>query len=381
MATLYKVLGQTISTAATASSVDNLFIEPSFERGASSSVSVTGTGSAYQYNRLASGQSTATTVPSGNSPWIFSSPGTASSTYTYGYVSSYGYTNQSGSYAMGVDGSASTTVFTGYACNPNSPSATDAINTSLASQRMPVSPSTTYYFSVGVAYAGSSQPGGLTAEMWWYDSNNTYITNTSIWSNSYPGSSNSFNRFQTTMTSPSNAAYAAFRMYNQTHSNGNGWRFDGFVFSSNSSLYSTYSDGTSNTTLYPGDQTFITPYSNRILGWEGTANLSRTVRTYAGSLKTLYRTPENTQTVCSTLLINNPNTSSTNYRIAVFPAGSIPSAGTLSMSNFLAFDHTIAAQSTTTFTIGMTLGQGDIVYVSSDASNIGFTLFGSEITP
>lgn len=90
---------------------------------------------------------------------------------------------------------------------------------------------------------------------------------------------------------------------------------------------------------------------------------------------TLYTVPSSTQAVISTIIVCNRAASSATFRIAVRPNGA-----TLANEHYLAYDVIIDANSFIAITIGMTLGDTDIIAVRSSTSNLSFSAFGSEIT-
>jgi len=92
----------------------------------------------------------------------------------------------------------------------------------------------------------------------------------------------------------------------------------------------------------------------------------------------LYAVPGGTQAVTSTLVVCNRATANASYNIAIRPA-----AATLSNQHYIAFNTAIPANDSITLTIGMTLGNTDVITVQGNTTavnNLGFTLFGSEVT-
>ena len=92
----------------------------------------------------------------------------------------------------------------------------------------------------------------------------------------------------------------------------------------------------------------------------------------------LYTVPASTQTVTSTLVICNRAAANASYNIAIRPA-----AASLANQHYIAFNTTVPANDAVTLTIGMTLGNTDVVTVQANTlglNNLGFTLFGSEVT-
>ena len=100
----------------------------------------------------------------------------------------------------------------------------------------------------------------------------------------------------------------------------------------------------------------------------GQSNPSATTAT------TLYTVPAATSTVVSTIAVANLGTSGT-YRIAVRPAGA-----SLANQHYIAYDGTLNANDTVTYTIGMTLATTDVVTVYASTASFAFSAFGSEIS-
>ena len=96
----------------------------------------------------------------------------------------------------------------------------------------------------------------------------------------------------------------------------------------------------------------------------------------AQTYTTLYTVPAATQTVVSTISICNANTSTnTNYSIAIRPAGEA-----LAAKHFLTSNNVVGTVDTIMLTVGLTLGNTDVVTVWTTGANVSFGLFGSEIT-
>ena len=100
----------------------------------------------------------------------------------------------------------------------------------------------------------------------------------------------------------------------------------------------------------------------------GQSNPSATTAT------TLYTCPASTQTVISTITICNQAASSGTYRIAVRPNGA-----TLATEHYIVFDATVGANSTTAYTLGLTIDASDILTVYASSTTMSFSAFGSEI--
>ena len=109
------------------------------------------------------------------------------------------------------------------------------------------------------------------------------------------------------------------------------------------------------------------PQTFKVLGQSNPA-----VQTYT----TLYTVPASTQAVISTISICNANTSSNaNYSIAVRPAGE-----TIVARHFLTSNNVVGALDTIMLTVGLTLGNTDVITVWTTSPNISFGLYGSEVT-
>lgn len=89
---------------------------------------------------------------------------------------------------------------------------------------------------------------------------------------------------------------------------------------------------------------------------------------------TLYTVPSLTSAVCSTLTICNLGVSTT-YRVAVRPAGEA-----IANKHYIAYDASIPQNDTVFLTLGVTLGNTDVVTVYAGTANLAFGLFGMELT-
>jgi len=94
------------------------------------------------------------------------------------------------------------------------------------------------------------------------------------------------------------------------------------------------------------------------------------------NLTAVYTVPSSTETVISTVVLANRDSSATTFRIAVRPDGA-----SISNSHYLAYDVPLAANDSTTLTLGITLDAGDVFDVAAgDADFISVNVFGTEIT-
>lgn len=94
----------------------------------------------------------------------------------------------------------------------------------------------------------------------------------------------------------------------------------------------------------------------------------------ATTLTTLYTVPSATETVVSTITVANISASAITYRIAIRPNGA-----SIATSQYLVYDATLAANTTTAYTLGITLDATDVISVYASDTNAVFQAFGSEI--
>jgi len=96
----------------------------------------------------------------------------------------------------------------------------------------------------------------------------------------------------------------------------------------------------------------------------------------ATTAETVYTVPSATSTVVSTIVLANISASAITYRLAVRPAGA-----TLANQHYLAYGVTLAANDTTTLTLGLTLATTDVITVYASAGSALVTqVYGAEIT-
>jgi hypothetical protein len=95
----------------------------------------------------------------------------------------------------------------------------------------------------------------------------------------------------------------------------------------------------------------------------------------ATTATTAYTVPSSAQAVVSTIVVANRSTSTITYRIAVRPDGA-----TLANNHYIAFDVPLGANDSVALTLGLTLGDTDVVTVYASTADTSFSLYGSEIT-
>jgi glucose-6-phosphate dehydrogenase assembly protein OpcA len=94
----------------------------------------------------------------------------------------------------------------------------------------------------------------------------------------------------------------------------------------------------------------------------------------ATTATTLYTVPSSTQAVVSTIAVCNRGGSSATFRVAIRPNGDA-----LATSHYIAYDSAVTANNSTFITIGVTLGDTDVITVYASTADLTFSAFGSEI--
>lgn len=91
--------------------------------------------------------------------------------------------------------------------------------------------------------------------------------------------------------------------------------------------------------------------------------------------ETLYTVPAGYSSVVSSITVCNRGTSAATYRIAIRKGGA-----TLAANQYLVYDTSIPAGTTTSYTLGVTLATTDVITVAQvSTANVTFQAFGSEI--
>jgi hypothetical protein len=80
-------------------------------------------------------------------------------------------------------------------------------------------------------------------------------------------------------------------------------------------------------------------------------------------------------TVMSTIAVCNRGAAALTYRISLRQGGEADAT-----KQYLVYDASLAANSTATYTLGVTLGAADSVFVYASSANATFQAFGSEIS-
>lgn len=97
----------------------------------------------------------------------------------------------------------------------------------------------------------------------------------------------------------------------------------------------------------------------------------------SSTLTTLYTCPSATETVVSTIIIANRASAADTFRLAIRTGGDA-----ISDKHFLAYDVPVAANDSTTLTLGVTVEATDVISVaaSGTASELSVNAFGAEVT-
>jgi hypothetical protein len=89
----------------------------------------------------------------------------------------------------------------------------------------------------------------------------------------------------------------------------------------------------------------------------------------------VYTVPSATEAIISTIVVANRGTAAASYRIAARPDGSA-----IANQHYLAYDVPIAANDSTTLTLGITMNAADILTVYCSTANFSINVFGAEIS-
>jgi glucose-6-phosphate dehydrogenase assembly protein OpcA len=97
----------------------------------------------------------------------------------------------------------------------------------------------------------------------------------------------------------------------------------------------------------------------------------------SSSLTTLYTCPASTETVISTVVIANRASAADTFRLALRTEGDA-----ISDKHYLAYDVPVAANDSTTLTLGITMEATDVLSVAAagTASELSINAFGAEVT-
>lgn len=89
----------------------------------------------------------------------------------------------------------------------------------------------------------------------------------------------------------------------------------------------------------------------------------------------VYTVPAATEAVISTIIIANRAVTAGSFRIAVRPNGE-----SIANKHYIAYDVPIAANDSTTLTLGITVDATDVITVYCSSASMSVNIFGSEIS-
>ena len=94
----------------------------------------------------------------------------------------------------------------------------------------------------------------------------------------------------------------------------------------------------------------------------------------ATTLTDVYTVPASTETIISTMILANRTGTATSFRIAIREDGDA-----VADKHYIAYGVPLAANDSTTLTLGITLEATDVVSVYSAAEDVSVNIFGAEI--
>jgi len=89
----------------------------------------------------------------------------------------------------------------------------------------------------------------------------------------------------------------------------------------------------------------------------------------------VYTVPAATETVISTVIIANRAASAGTFRLSVRPNGA-----TQADQHYIAFDVPVAANDSTTLTLGLTVDAADVLTLYCSSADMSVNVFGTEIS-
>lgn len=89
----------------------------------------------------------------------------------------------------------------------------------------------------------------------------------------------------------------------------------------------------------------------------------------------VYTVPSATKAVVSTIVVANHALTSGSFRLAVVKNGE-----SIAQKHYLAYDVPIGASDSTTLTLGVTMGAGDVLTAYCSSADMSVNVFGSEIS-
>ena len=95
----------------------------------------------------------------------------------------------------------------------------------------------------------------------------------------------------------------------------------------------------------------------------------------AATATDVYTVPAATETVISTVIIANRAASTGTFRLSVRPNG-----GTQTNAMYCAYDVPVAANDSTTLTLGITMDATDVLTLYCSSADMSINIFGTEIS-
>ena len=95
----------------------------------------------------------------------------------------------------------------------------------------------------------------------------------------------------------------------------------------------------------------------------------------AATATNVYTVPAATETVISTIIIANRAASAGTFRLSVRPNGA-----TQTNAMYCAYDVPVAANDSTTLTLGLTMDAADVLTVYCSSADMSINIFGTEIS-
>ena len=89
----------------------------------------------------------------------------------------------------------------------------------------------------------------------------------------------------------------------------------------------------------------------------------------------VYTVPASTETIISTIILANRAASAGTFRLSVRPNGAAQAD-----QHYIAYDVPVAANDSTTLTLGITLDAADVVTAFCSSADVSVNVFGTEIT-
>jgi len=89
----------------------------------------------------------------------------------------------------------------------------------------------------------------------------------------------------------------------------------------------------------------------------------------------VYTVPSSTETIVSTIIIANRAGTAGTFRLSVRPNGAAQAN-----QHYIAYDVPVAANDSTTLTLGITLDASDVVTAYCSSADMSVNVFGTEIT-